>query len=125
MFPPLLFCSRPLPGPCESPHLWPDFALKFVSELLTIILLNGDTDQLLGGDSRYAPYGIEHMGQLIEFVPRKAALDEAELSSMSEKRRSGNQNKSGMGQLLFFTGVRYERSAMLPSERLKLPIAKS
>jgi len=106
----------------ESLFVGTDIALQFVSELLTIIHLNEITGQLVDGDSHLALHRKKHMGQLIEFVPRKIASDGTVPKALDEDKKADQGSK---GQLLFFTGVRYERSATLPSQRLKMPIGKS
>jgi hypothetical protein len=105
----------------ESPIFRTDIALQFVIELLTIIHLNAVIVGKHAGDSHHAPYGNQIMGQLIKFVPRKS-----EKTGSYNRSQDGNINANGdqkitKGQLLFFTGVRYERPSALPSRKLKMP----
>ena len=59
------------------------------------------------------------MAHVIEFPVKKRAV---KISLISQKKKSNRKRPASCAQLLFFTGVRYERRHNLPTQRLEPPV---
>lgn len=62
------------------------------------------------------------MGQVIQFPAKEGEMPANRVKKMGPVKRPDGRKTA---ELLFFTGVRYERQLSLPSQRIRRPIPRA